>query len=77
MVRQRIMEQTTVSDDIKFYRFLCMAASMTGTVVNHSRLASSVGITAPTAKQWLAILSWYWAGVFAAALGKFGQQASC
>ena len=57
MVRQRIMEQTTVSDDIKFYRFLCMAASMTGTVVNYSRLASSVGITAPTAKQWLQFLA--------------------
>ena len=51
------MEQTTVSDDIKFYRFLCMAASMTGTVVNYSRLASTVGITAPTAKQWLQFLA--------------------
>ena len=57
MVRQQIMEQTTVSDDIKFYRFLCMAASMTGTVVNYSRLASTVGITAPTAKQWLQFLA--------------------
>lgn len=56
MVRQQIMEQTTVSDDIKFYRFLGMAASMTGTVVNYARLASTVGITAPTAKQWLQFL---------------------
>lgn len=57
IVQQQIMEQTTVSDDIKFYRFLCMAASMTGTVVNYSRLASTVGITAPTAKQWLQFLA--------------------
>lgn len=57
MVRQQIMEQTTVSDDIKFYRFLGMAASMTGTVVNYARLASTVGITAPTAKQWLQFLT--------------------
>ena len=57
MVRQQIMEQTTVSDDIKFYRFLGMAASMTGTVVNYARLASTVGITAPTAKQWLQFLA--------------------
>ena len=57
IVQQLIMEQTTVSDDIKFYRFLCMAASMTGTVVNYSRLASTVGITAPTAKQWLQFLA--------------------
>ena len=34
-----------------------MAASMTGTVVNYSRLASTVGITAPTAKQWLQFLA--------------------
>ena len=54
MVRQQIMEQTTVSDDIKFYRFLGMAASMTGTVVFGQH---SVGITAPTAKQWLQFLT--------------------
>ena len=53
IVQHKIMEQTTVSDDIKFYRFLCMAASLTGTVVNYSSLANGVGITAPTAKQWL------------------------
>lgn len=56
IVQHKIMEQTTVSDDIKFYRFLCMAASLTGTVVNYSRLANGVGITAPTAKQWLQFL---------------------
>ena len=56
IVQHNIMEQTTVSDDIKFYRFLCMAASLTGTVVNYSSLANGVGITAPTAKQWLQFL---------------------
>ena len=56
IVQHKIMEQTTVSDDIKFYRFLCMAASLTGTVVNYSSLANGVGITAPTAKQWLQFL---------------------
>ena len=57
MVKERIMEQTTVSDDLKFYRFLCMAANMTGTIVNYSRLAASAGITPPTAKQWLQFLA--------------------
>ena len=56
IVQHEIMEQTTVSNDIKFYRFLCMAASLTGTVVNYSSLANGVGITAPTAKQWLQFL---------------------
>ena len=57
IVKERIMEQTTVSDDLKFYRFLCMAANMAGTIVNYSRLAASAGITAPTAKQWLQFLA--------------------
>lgn len=56
IVQHKIMEQTMVSDDIKFYRFLCMAAGLTGTVVNYSSLANGVGITAPTAKQWLQFL---------------------
>ena len=56
VLQHKIMEQTTVSDDIKFYRFLCVAASLTGTVVNYSTLANGVGITAPTAKQWLQFL---------------------
>ena len=57
LVQRDIMEQTTVSDAMKFYRFLCVAANMTGTVVNYSRLCNGVGITAPTAKQWLQFLS--------------------
>ena len=56
ILQHKIMEQTTVSDDIKFYRFLGVAASLTGTVVNYSNLAGGVGITAPTAKQWLQFL---------------------
>ena len=57
VLQQDIMEQTTVSDGIKFYRFLCAVASMTGCVVNYTILANNVGITAPTAKQWLQFLA--------------------
>ena len=56
VLRQDIMEQTTCSDDIKFYRFMCSVASITGTVINYTALANSVGITAPTARQWLRFL---------------------
>ena len=57
VLQRDIMERTTVSDEIKFYRFLCVAASMLGGVVNYSSLAASVEITAPTAKQWLQFLA--------------------
>ncbi|MGM9519745.1 MAG: DUF4143 domain-containing protein [Phascolarctobacterium sp.] len=50
------MEQTSCSDEIKFYRFLCTAASMIGTIVNYTALANAVGISAPTARQWLGFL---------------------
>lgn len=56
LLRREIMEQTTVKDEIKFYRFLCSAASMAGSVVNYAVLANNVGISAPTAKQWLQFL---------------------
>ena len=57
VLQQDIMERTTASDEIKFYRFLCVVASMLGSVVNYSSLAASVEITAPTAKQWLQFLA--------------------
>lgn len=56
VLQHKIMEQTTVSDDIGFYRFLCVAASLSGTVVSYSGLAEGAGITGPTAKQWLQFL---------------------
>lgn len=71
MVRQQIMEQTTVSDDIKFYRFLGMAASMTGTVVfgQHSGHHRTHG------QAVAAIFGRNRTGVSAAGLGRGGRQA--
>ncbi|MGM9570458.1 MAG: ATP-binding protein [Phascolarctobacterium sp.] len=51
-----IMEQTSCSDEIKLYRFLCTTASMIGTIVNYTALANAVGVSAPTARQWLRFL---------------------
>lgn len=56
VLQRDIMERTTASDEIKFYRFLCVVASILGGVVNYSGLAASVEITTPTAKQWLQFL---------------------
>lgn len=57
VLQQDIMECTTASDEVRFYRFLCAVASMAGCVVNYTILANNVGITAPTAKQWLQFLA--------------------
>lgn len=51
-----IMNKTTVSDEMKFYRFISAVANMTSSVINYTTLANSVGIAAPTAKSWLSFL---------------------
>lgn len=56
-LQRDIMEHTPVSDDIALYRLLCAAAGMSGSVVNYALLANSVGISAPTVKQWLQFLA--------------------
>ena len=51
-----IKELTQVADELAFYKFLCVAAAHTGTMVNYDALAKEVEISAPTAKQWLSVL---------------------
>ena len=51
-----VRELTQVADELAFYRFLCIAAARTGTLVNYEALANEVEISAPTAKQWLSVL---------------------
>jgi predicted AAA+ superfamily ATPase len=51
-----VRELTQVADELAFYRFLCIAAARTGTLVNYETLAREAEISAPTAKQWLSVL---------------------
>lgn len=55
-LQRDIMDLTPVSDDMKFYRFLCAAAAATGSIVNYANLGKAAGVTSPTAKQWAAYL---------------------
>lgn len=47
---------TVVSDDLKFYRFMCCIAACSGNVVNFAQLGKLVDVSSPTAKQWLKYL---------------------
>lgn len=47
---------TVVSDDLKFYRFMCAVAACSGNVVNYAYLGKMVDVSSPTAKQWLRYL---------------------
>ena len=51
-----VRELTQVADELAFYRFLCIVAARTGTLVNYEALAKETEISAPTAKQWLSVL---------------------
>ena len=55
-IRIDIKSLIQVNDDLQFYRFLCVAASRTGSMVNYDMLAKETEISAPTAKQWLSLL---------------------
>lgn len=47
---------TVVSDELKFYRFMCAVAASTGNIVNYASLGKAVEVSSPTAKQWLKYL---------------------
>lgn len=56
VLQSAIKDLTTVSDDMRFYRFLCAVATSTGNAVNYANLGNAADISSPTAKQWLAFL---------------------
>ncbi len=46
-----------VGDETAFLNFMAIVAARTATNVNYETLASEVGVSAPTVKQWLSILT--------------------
>lgn len=55
-LQRDIKDLTQVGDELAFVRFLRAVAARTGQVLQYTDLARDVGISAPTAKQWLSIL---------------------
>jgi len=51
-----IKDLAQVGDEISFMRFMTACAARTSQMVNYADIAKDVGISAPTAKQWLSIL---------------------
>lgn len=47
---------TPVSDEMKFYRFVCNVAANVGNVLNYASLGNMVDISSPTAKLWMSYL---------------------
>ena len=55
-LQRDIMDLAQVGDELAFLRFLSACAARTSQMVNYADLAKDVGISAPTAKQWLSML---------------------
>lgn len=55
-LQRDIKDLTQVADELAFMRFMQACAARTSQMVNYSELAKDVGISAPTAKQWLSVL---------------------
>lgn len=61
ILQRDIRKFIQLNDEMKFYRFLCAAASQTAKLLNYAVMAKETGISIPTAKQWLGILEkWGW-----------------
>lgn len=56
ILQRDIRKFVQLNDEMKFYRFLCAAASQTAKLLNYAVMAKATGISIPTAKQWLGIL---------------------
>lgn len=56
ILQRDIRKFVQLNDEMKFYRFLCAAASQTAKLLNYAAMAKETGISIPTAKQWLGIL---------------------
>ncbi len=55
-IQRDIRELTQVADEMLFLKFLTAAAARTSQMLNLSDMAKDIGISTPTAKQWLSIL---------------------
>ena len=56
ILQRDIRKFVQLNDEMKFYRFLCAAASQMAKLLNYAVMAKETGISIPTAKQWLGIL---------------------
>lgn len=55
-LQRDVRELTQVGDEMSFMRFMSACAARTSQMVNYADIAKDVGISPPTAKQWLSVL---------------------
>ncbi len=53
---ERDVNELISSDSLTFAKFMISVATKTGEILNYAKIASEVGVTEPTVKQWINIL---------------------
>lgn len=53
---ERDINELITADSITFLKFLTAVAARTGEILNYANIASDVGVSEPTIKQWISIL---------------------
>ena len=56
-IERDVRKLTQVADEMQFMKFMAVCAAMTGQLLNLASLARDVGVSEPTAKRWLSILT--------------------
>lgn len=56
-IERDVRELTEIGDEVKFIRFMTVAAAGTGQLLNIASMSRDVGISQPTAERWLSVLA--------------------
>ena len=55
-IEKDVLSETKIKDIASFIRFLSAVSSRTGTILNYDNIASDVGVSSVTIKEWISIL---------------------
>ena len=55
-IEKDVLSETKIKDIAAFIRFLSAVSSRTGTILNYDNIASDVGVSSVTIKEWISIL---------------------
>ena len=55
-IERDVRQLINVGDEITFFTFIKVVAARTGQLMNIANIANTVGISQPTAKNWLSVL---------------------
>lgn len=56
-IERDVRDLTQVGDELKFLKFMAVAAGRTGQMLNYTSMAGDISVSVPTVERWISILS--------------------